>query len=88
MIKKQPAHRVRSIIILALLLFFSLPALAAEEVPAAAGTWISLAPPLTAIVLALLLRICDEAGAELPPGEPGLIYFEREEMPLQYDLAP
>jgi fatty-acyl-CoA synthase len=30
------------------------------------------------------LHICDEAGAELPPGEPGLIYFEREEMPFQY----
>ena len=30
------------------------------------------------------LHICDEAGAELPPDEPGLIYFEREEMPFQY----
>lgn len=56
MIKKQPAHRIRSAFVLVLLLFFSLPAFAAEEVPAAAGTWISLAPPLIAIVLALLLR--------------------------------
>ena len=30
------------------------------------------------------LRICDEAGAELPAGQPGTIYFEREEMPFQY----
>lgn len=53
--KKQPAKPVQSLFVL-LLLCFSLPAFAAEEVPAAAGTWISLAPPLFAIVLALLLR--------------------------------
>jgi len=34
------------------------------------------------------LRICDEAGAELPAGEPGLIYFEREEQPFQYHNDP
>ena len=53
--KKQPARPVLSLFAL-LLLCFSLPALAAEEIPAAAGTWVSLAPPLFAIVLALLLR--------------------------------
>lgn len=53
--KKQPAKPVQSLFVL-LLLCFSLPAFAAEEVPAAAGTWISLAPPLFAILLALLLR--------------------------------
>ena len=28
------------------------------------------------------LHICDEAGTELPPGENGIISFEREEIPL------
>jgi len=35
-----------------------------------------------------VLHICDEAGRELPPGEPGLIYFERDEMPFQYHGDP
>jgi fatty-acyl-CoA synthase len=30
------------------------------------------------------IRICDEAGAELPPGEAGIIYFERDRMPFEY----
>ncbi|HET6182695.1 MAG TPA: AMP-binding protein [Acetobacteraceae bacterium] len=30
------------------------------------------------------LHICDEAGAELPAGESGLVYFEREAMPFAY----
>ena len=30
------------------------------------------------------LRICDEAGAELPVGEPGTIYFERDIVPFEY----
>ena len=30
------------------------------------------------------LHICDEAGCDLPPGETGTIYFERDEMPFQY----
>ncbi len=30
------------------------------------------------------IRICDDEGNELPPGEPGTIYFEREEMPFSY----
>jgi len=30
------------------------------------------------------LHICDEAGRELPTGEAGLIYFERDEMPFEY----
>jgi fatty-acyl-CoA synthase len=34
------------------------------------------------------LHICDEAGAELPPGEIGIIYFEREEMPFEYHNDP
>ncbi|MCA8929589.1 MAG: acyl-CoA synthetase [Alphaproteobacteria bacterium] len=31
-----------------------------------------------------VLHICDEAGHDLPTGAPGLIYFERDEMPFQY----
>ena len=34
------------------------------------------------------LRICDEDGIELPTGEPGLIYFEREEQTFEYHQAP
>ncbi len=30
------------------------------------------------------IHICDELGNELPQGEAGLIYFEREEMPFEY----
>jgi long-chain acyl-CoA synthetase len=30
------------------------------------------------------LRICDETGAEVPPGTPGLVYFEREALPFAY----
>ncbi len=35
-----------------------------------------------------VLHICDETGAELPPGEPGVIYFERDEMPFEYHGDP
>lgn len=31
-----------------------------------------------------LLHICDESGQELPPGESGLIYFEREQPLFRY----
>jgi fatty-acyl-CoA synthase len=31
-----------------------------------------------------VLHVCDEVGKELPPGEPGIIYFERDAMPFQY----
>ena len=34
------------------------------------------------------LRICDEDGVELPTGEAGLIYFEREEQTFEYHQAP
>jgi long-chain acyl-CoA synthetase len=30
------------------------------------------------------LHICDESGKELPPGEPGLVYFELPAMAFQY----
>lgn len=30
------------------------------------------------------LRICDEQGTELPPGEIGIVYFERAELPFRY----
>jgi fatty-acyl-CoA synthase len=30
------------------------------------------------------LRICDEEGNELPPGEPGLVYFEQDVAPFSY----
>ncbi|CPW33265.1 acyl-CoA synthetase [Mycobacteroides abscessus] len=31
-----------------------------------------------------VLHICDDTGAELPAGEAGLVYFEREELPFSY----
>jgi fatty-acyl-CoA synthase len=34
------------------------------------------------------LRICDDAGAELPAGEDGLVYFERDQIPFEYHNAP
>ena len=34
------------------------------------------------------LHVCDEAGKELPPGEPGTIYFERDTMPFEYHNDP
>ena len=34
------------------------------------------------------IRICDDEGNELPSGEPGTIYFEREEMPFEYHNDP
>jgi len=34
------------------------------------------------------LHICDETGVELPHGEDGMVYFEREVMPFEYHLDP
>jgi fatty-acyl-CoA synthase len=34
------------------------------------------------------IRICDETGAELPTGETGIIYFERDAMPFEYHNEP
>ncbi len=31
-----------------------------------------------------IIHICDESGAELPTGEQGLVYFERDAMPFAY----
>jgi long-chain acyl-CoA synthetase len=31
-----------------------------------------------------VLHICDDEGTELPPGEPGLVYFEQEKRPFHY----
>ena len=33
-------------------------------------------------------RICDDAGNELPTGETGLIYFERDDLPFEYHNDP
>jgi long-chain acyl-CoA synthetase len=33
-------------------------------------------------------HICDDSGRELPVGEVGLVYFEREELPFEYHLDP
>ncbi len=33
-------------------------------------------------------HICDETGAELPPGEIGTVYFERETLPFEYHKDP
>jgi fatty-acyl-CoA synthase len=35
-----------------------------------------------------ILHICDDDGTELPPGEAGTIYFERDEMPFAYHKDP
>ena len=35
-----------------------------------------------------VLHICDEEGSELPIGEPGLVYFEREAMTFAYHNDP
>jgi long-chain acyl-CoA synthetase len=34
------------------------------------------------------IHICDEAGAEQPTGEPGIVYFEQETMPFEYHGDP
>ena len=34
------------------------------------------------------LHVCDEEGAELPPRESGLVYFELPQMPFEYHNAP
>ncbi len=34
------------------------------------------------------LHVCDEAGAELAIGEPGVIFFERDAMPFEYHNDP
>ena len=34
------------------------------------------------------IRICGEAGAEMPTGEAGIIYFERDAMPFEYHNEP
>ncbi|GAA5129603.1 acyl-CoA synthetase [Haloechinothrix salitolerans] len=34
------------------------------------------------------LHICDDDGTELPPGEIGLVYFERDELPFEYHNDP
>ncbi len=34
------------------------------------------------------IRICDEMGEEMPTGEPGIIYFERDAMPFEYHNEP
>jgi len=35
-----------------------------------------------------ILHICDDDGTELPPGEAGTIYFERDAMPFAYHNDP
>jgi len=35
-----------------------------------------------------IVHICDDEGHELPPGEIGLVYFERDEMPFAYHNDP
>ena len=35
-----------------------------------------------------VLHVCDEDGKELPPGEPGVIYFEQPVMSFSYHNAP
>ena len=34
------------------------------------------------------LHICDDNGQELPPGEPGLVYFDQETAPFEYHGDP
>ena len=35
-----------------------------------------------------VLHVCDEAGVELPNGQPGVVYFERDVMPFEYYNDP
>ncbi|MTV26384.1 acyl-CoA synthetase [Nitriliruptoraceae bacterium ZYF776] len=35
-----------------------------------------------------IIRICDEDGRELPPGEVGTVYFERDQVPFVYHHDP
>ncbi|MGK2855544.1 MAG: acyl-CoA synthetase [Microbacteriaceae bacterium] len=35
-----------------------------------------------------VIRVCDDDGAELPTGQPGVIYFERDEPPFIYHNDP
>ncbi|TDZ93224.1 Long-chain-fatty-acid--CoA ligase FadD13 [Mycobacteroides salmoniphilum] len=35
-----------------------------------------------------VLRICDDDGLELPPGDIGIVYFERDEAPFEYHNDP
>lgn len=35
-----------------------------------------------------IIHICDEDGTELPPGEAGMVYFERDAMPFAYHKDP
>ena len=35
-----------------------------------------------------VVHVCDEDGAELPAGEPGIVYFELPEMPFRYLKDP
>lgn len=35
-----------------------------------------------------ILHICDDAGNELPSGQIGTVYFERDELPFEYHRAP
>jgi fatty-acyl-CoA synthase len=35
-----------------------------------------------------IVHICDDSGAELPVGETGLVYFERDELPFEYHNDP
>lgn len=50
------ASALSKAVVLVPMLLFAMPLMAAEQPPAVAGTWISLLPPLVAILLALLLR--------------------------------
>jgi fatty-acyl-CoA synthase len=34
------------------------------------------------------IHICDEDGIELPTGEPGIVYFERDKVPFSYHKDP
>ena len=34
------------------------------------------------------IHICDEDGTELPNGEPGIVYFERDQVPFSYHKDP
>jgi fatty-acyl-CoA synthase len=49
--------------------------------------WLAHAGSVGRAVLGVL-HVCDEAGRELPAGEPGLVYFERDEMPFAYHKDP
>ena len=51
------------------------------------ATWLR-RPGTVGQALMGVLHICDDEGNDVPTGQPGVIYFERDEFPFEYHNAP